>query len=237
MLMRAQKIFVGLLIRSFGARAFSNNNRSFRMTEKIEKTIWIDTDCGFDDFCAICLLDSFITPVARSRIGFISTVNGMMDPISGADALTKMFESTKFVNKPIISCGFDSTCRQKNTIMDAEWGKDYRQSWFQFAEKHIGNYDKYVGSSIIEQTTNKFAKIDDMVQKIIVQKSQIQILLCLGPLTNIAYIIHNYPNFLQFHVAKLVIMGMYIICILYFNELVCTYPYVYIYNYVYAYIC
>jgi inosine-uridine nucleoside N-ribohydrolase len=237
MLIRAEEIFVGLLIRSFSTRAFSNNIRSFRMAEKIEKTLWIDTDCGFDDFCAICLLDSFMTPTARLRIGFISTVNGMIDPITGADVLTKMFESTKFVNKPIISCGFDSTCRQKNTIMNAEWGKDYRQSWLQFVQKHIGNTDIYVGSNIIKQTTNSLAKIDDMVQKILVDKTQIQILLCLGPLTNIAYIIRNYPTFLQDHVAKLVIMGMYFICILYFNEQLCTFSCLYLQLCICVYMC
>lgn len=207
--MYAQKIFVGLLIRCLGGKAFSNNIRSLKMTEKLQKTIWIDTDCGFDDFCAVCLLDSFMKPEGkRLRIGYISTVNGMTDPITGADALTKMFESTRFVNKPIISCGYDSTCRQTNTIMDAEWGKDYRRSWLQFVQKHIGNIDNYVGSNIIEQTTNKFEKIDSMVQSILAQKTQIEVLLCLGPLTNIAYIIRNYPSFLQDHVAKLVIMGM-----------------------------
>lgn len=175
------------------------------MTEEI---LWIDTDCGFDDIFAISLLDSFTSSSTNKlRIGYISTVNGMIDPVSGTAILTKMFESNRFLNKPIIYCGYNSTCCQKNSIMDVEWGVDFRQSLFQFTQEYIGNVDNKLSSNIIGQTVDKFAKIDDMVQKILIQKAQIHTLLCLGPLSNIAYIIRNYPSFLQDHVAKLVLMG------------------------------
>ena len=161
--------------------------------------IWIDTDCGFDDLCAISLLDDHsLHSSNRLTVGFISTVNGMTNPKLGVKVIEKMFQSDGFHCKPTVSCGYES-------ISEAEWGPEYVANFSTFFSPLLGE-NLTITTDMITQ--DKLTTIDNMVKQIkSLEKDQKVTLLCLGPLTNIANIIRRHPSFFSERVERLVLMG------------------------------
>lgn len=171
------------------------------------QTLWIDTDCGYDDLCAISMLQDYsMSPFSDMKIEFISTVNGMTNPLIGAKIIKNFLEVNNF--SASVACGFESSSSQPHSITDAGWGIEYRRSFLSFmADQHLIQNDE-TGLSADLSMIGEGDTIDCMVKRIIEQKSDIKItLLCLGPLTNIAYIMRKYPSFFGECVQRLVLMG------------------------------
>ena len=175
-----------------------------------EEVIWIDTDCGFDDLGAISLLDEYSRRFPnKMEIGFISTVNGMANPVMAKEILGKLFQSDGFYSKPIISCGYDSIKTQKHYLKESDWGPQYKEDFSGFIKDNLDIYgDDF--SSKLEQLSDRIADFEEIVNGITNMsktKEQRVTLLCLGPLTNIAQIIKQYPTLLAKHVDRVVLMG------------------------------
>jgi inosine-uridine nucleoside N-ribohydrolase len=175
----------------------------------MKEVLWIDTDCGFDDICAISLLDHFGSfSLSGKKISYISTVNGMTNPRLGARVLSEIFSSNGFHNKPTIACGSDTILSQKHSLLkDTSWGINYQNFCHKFTEKYLNiESDKLLHS---DGSGEKFVihTIDELVNQIKAPTTKKITLLCLGPLTNIANIIRRYPTFLVDNVERIVLMG------------------------------
>lgn len=170
------------------------------MTNQI---LWIDTDCGYDDLCAISLLQgNSLNPDSRLKIEYFSTVNGMTNPVIGAEVIKNLSEIRNM--SASVACGFESSSSQTHSITDVGWGSEYRCSFLSFMEDQqlIQNVD------IDFSTIGEVQTIDNMVKRIIDRGDSNKItLLCLGPLTNIAFIMRKYPSFFADCIGRLVLMG------------------------------
>ena len=122
----------------------TKSSTALRLTEThtmAEEVIWIDTDCGFDDLGAISLLDEYSRRFPnKMEIGFISTVNGMVNPVMAKEILGKLFQSDGFYSKPIISCGYDSIRTQKHYLKESDWGPQYKEDFSGFIEDNLDIY-------------------------------------------------------------------------------------------------
>jgi len=162
----------------------------------------VDTDCGFDDLFAISLLCA--SP--KVEIDYISTVGGMNTAIAGYGYLTALFGSTQAVftassHTPSVFCGSDL-----NNLPDLPpWLVDYRL-----------NFDSFISSLGLAGTYNSHSShdvsnLDELLGRLPDIKTQTAqeetVLLCLGPLTNIASILKDKPLALSRCLSKLVIMG------------------------------
>jgi inosine-uridine nucleoside N-ribohydrolase len=184
----------------------SSSSLQSTTVEKIQmadQILWIDTDCGYDDLCAISLLQGYsINPASRMKIEYISTVNGMTNPVIGA----RVIEIFSHINNlsASVACGFESLSSQTHSITDVGWGTEYRSSFLScMADQHLIPNINIDASAIGEVQT-----IDCMVKRIIDHKGSNNIsLLCLGPLTNIAFIMRKYPSFFADYIDRLVFMG------------------------------
>ena len=95
-------------------------------------TLWIDTDCGFDDLCAVSLLQDY-SRMSSLKVAYISTVNGMTDPVVGAGVMNKILRLSGYDLD--IACGVDSNVRQKHLISDTDWG-------YQLPDQHARYFDE-----------------------------------------------------------------------------------------------
>ena len=167
--------------------------------------VWVDTDCGFDDLCAVSLLQNYSSQ-STFNVAYISTVNGMTDPVIGAGVMYKILQSSG--HGLDIACGVDSHFGQKHSIIDTDWGSEYRSSFSRFVEQHLHYNQGCLIHSLNSDECGKHSNIDDMILRISeLDESERLTLLCLGPLTNIAYVIKKYPNFFSKRVEKMILMG------------------------------
>lgn len=169
--------------------------------------IWVDTDCGFDDLCGLSLLQENSSDSA-SKIVYISTVNGMTDPSTGAGVINKVLYLSEYSLD--IASGIDSLSGQKHSINEADWGLDYKNSFSRFVEQHLQtNQDTSIRTFIAEQSDcGKYSSLDDLILRISELDKGVQVtLLCLGPLTNIANVIKKYPEIFAERVDRMILMG------------------------------
>ena len=168
-------------------------------------SVWVDTDCGFDDLCAVSLLQDYST-MSTFKVAYISTVNGMTDPVIGAGVMYKILQLSG--HGLDIACGVDSHFGQKHSISDTDWGSEYRTSFLRFVEQHLHYNQGCLVHSLNSEECGKHSKIDDMILRISELDESVRLtLLCLGPLTNIAYVIKKYPKFFSERVEKMILMG------------------------------
>ena len=181
----------------------SLHSTSMEKNQMADQILWVDTDCGYDDLCAISLLQGHsVNPVSHMRIEYFSTVNGMTNPVIGAKVIKRFLEINNL--SASVACGSDSLSSQAHSITDVGWGVEYRSSFLSFmADQHLlPNVD------IDASTVGEVQTIDCMVKKIVDHRDSNKItLLCLGPLTNIAFIMQKYPSFFGDRIERLVLMG------------------------------
>jgi inosine-uridine nucleoside N-ribohydrolase len=176
---------------------------SVEKNQMADQILWIDTDCGYDDLCAISLLQGYsINPASRMKIKYFSTVNGMTNPVIGSKVIKNFSEINNL--SASVACGFGSLSCQRHSITDLVWGTEYRSSFLSFmSDQHL-----IQNANIDASTIGEVQTIDCMVKRIIDQKGSNNItLLCLGPLTNIAFIMRKYPSFFDDCIERLVLMG------------------------------
>lgn len=180
---------------------------SFRSTERTmaNSAVWIDTDCGFDDLCAVSLLHDHCS-LSTLKVAYISTVNGMTDPVIGAGVMSKILQLSG--HGLDIACGVDVNFGQRHSISDADWGSEYRSSFLRFVEQHLHYNQGCLIPSLNSDECGKHFNIDDMILRISELDESVRLtLFCLGPLTNIAYVINKYPKFFSERVEKIILMG------------------------------
>ena len=177
-----------------------------------EQLIWIDTDCGFDDLCAISLLDDYSLQFPRKlKIGFISSVNGMTNPVMGQSVIKKLFRSASYACQPIVACGRESQFNQMNSIQETDWGSQYINDFSAFVSNHLDIIDQADGKSD-QPADHRNKQGEDDIERVVFEimklgEAQKVTLLCLGPLTNIANILRRHPTFLIDHIERIVLMG------------------------------
>lgn len=169
--------------------------------------LWVDTDCGFDDLFGLSLLQDYSTD-STSKIAYISTVNGMTDPSTGAGVMNKILHLSEYSLD--IACGVDSLSGQKHSINEADWGLDYKISFSHFVQQHLQtNQDTSIRTLNSEQSEcGKYSSLDDLILRISDLDEGVKVtLLCLGPLTNIAHVIKKYPEIFEERVDRMILMG------------------------------
>ena len=196
---------------SLKAQGTSSFRRS-ALQKMVEKVIWIDTDCGFDDLCAISLLADYgLRFPKKLEIGYVSSVNGMTNPLMGQSVIKKLLQFSAFNCRPMVACGIDSEASQMNFITESDWGTQYINDFSAFASKQLqitNQTDSELHQSVGDNGVQNNSNIDEMISEITkLEKAQKVTLLCLGPLTNIANIIRRNPTFLEDRVEKIVLMG------------------------------
>ena len=185
----------------------SSSLRPIDLQKMVEKILWIDSDCGFDDLCAISLLADYgLRFPKKLKIGYVSSVNGMTNPIMGQSVIEKLLRFPASNSRPVVACGIDSETSQMNFITESEWGPQYINDFSAFVSEQL-QITNQTGSQS-HQSVDNSSNIDEMIYEIMkLEKAQKVTLLCLGPLTNIANIIQRHPTLLQDHVEKIVLMG------------------------------
>lgn len=189
--------------------AHANLNTLFHNTVRTmtNSAVWVDTDCGFDDLCGLSLLQDYSSDSA-SKIVYVSTVNGMTDPFTGAGVINKILHLSECSLD--IACGADSLSGQKHSISEANWGLDYKNSFSRFVEQHLQtNQDTSIHTLNSEQSEcGQYSSLDDLILRISDLDKGVKVtLLCLGPLTNIAYVIKKYPEIFAERVDRMILMG------------------------------
>lgn len=165
------------------------------------KVLWVDSDCGFDDLSAVCMLhDNMGCSPNCPRVKYVSTVNGMTSALEGSKIFASLFRFSNIV----IASGTESQSPKSHSILDTDWGAGYRRSFTSFIDENLPSDSTLFDSNSLDNTDN----LDGMANNMIELESTIRItLLCLGPLTNIAYILQKYPDLFRDRVERLVMMG------------------------------
>ena len=170
------------------------------------KVLWVDSDCGFDDLSAVCMLHDYMgSSLNCPKIKYVSTVNGMTSASDGSAIFATLFQFCDVV----IARGMESQSLESRSILDTDWGAGYRRSFTSFISEYLPSDSLLTGSNPasnanVVRCTNLDEIVNDMAG---LESTSRVVLLCLGPLTNIAYILQKYPNLFRDRVEKLVMMG------------------------------
>ena len=176
----------------------------------------VDTDCGMDDIFALSLLDK-----EHVHISFISTVSGLTIASVGEEIIGDV--CANFQSKPKI-CRGESVTAGLSKLDSLDWIHDYRTSQQTIASYIAHNCRIDVG---VEKCANPAVEVADIHQESLLQlihylqslpvlsptlssnatTNDEVVLLCLGPLTNIAHLLKQQPDILSSHINCLVIMG------------------------------
>lgn len=157
----------------------------------MKKIIFIDTDMGNDDLIAICML----LLSKKFSIKAISTVFGVSNVKQGAINLKRILTFTKqkipvFKGKSqAIKAGWKAKFPPKDCLRANQLTLLTNLSIPKYPE-NIDNFDS-------------IDKFYDLIQK----QSQKIVLVCLGPLTNIAYLANKYQEKFTSKIDKVYLMG------------------------------
>ena len=157
--------------------------------------IIVDTDCGFDDMFALSLID--LCP--NLNITLISTVDGINNKIDGYNTMKTLFSSSMYSSKPLVICGQENFNDSKLNSID--WISSYKTLLSQFTNNMIKPE-----VTVFQSTINNM----ELTQAIptVIRKDELNILLCLGPLTNISAVLRTNPTlFTENNISRIVLMG------------------------------
>lgn len=169
----------------------------------------VDTDCGLDDIFALSLLDS----VSKVHISCISTVNGLNSVVGGAKTVAILFRSSAFVNRPTIVRGLTSL-PDNSKLCGISWLADYLHSLHNIEDAIHMNLTG--GCSIETDIEARCESLAVHLQELHRPQTTLEqqsdgpaenVLLCLGPLTNIGALLKAQPDALSRSVSRVVIMG------------------------------
>ena len=144
--------------------------------------LWVDTDVGFDDLVALWTLP-------KGQPDLITTVGGMNDPQRGAQMLSVLFPDT-----PLLE-GKSALPSAQSAVPD--WLPKFRVTFEEFCANNniiTATPDDSPFSSIHvdpEKLLTAFLTDDDATEN---QSPAMIDLICLGPLTTVAYCLENVPN-------------------------------------------
>jgi pyrimidine-specific ribonucleoside hydrolase len=130
---------------------------------KLKHTIIIDTDCAIDDMRAISLLLSRPEITVKA----ILTSNGSLSPGEGAEKVSSLLNEFKINNIPV-ACG--SEFNRINPL------------WREFNMKIKWGSDTITGQNIR-------LNAPDCLSELLLEANEKIIIVCLGPLTNIAHVL------------------------------------------------
>lgn len=159
----------------------------------MKKIVFIDTDMGNDDLIALCML--LISK--KFTIKGISLVNGVSKVSTGAKNLTRIFT---YINNNTIPIFMGKT-----KALNPKWKVGFPKSDCQRAN----NLTLLKKLSIPENFSNKvkvYKDLDQLYNLISSQKKKI-ILVCLGPLTNISFLMNKYGSKFTSKIKEIILMG------------------------------
>lgn len=163
--------------------------------------IVIDTDCGNDDLLAIGTL--YLSQ--QYHIHLVTNIHGMEKVPVAHHILTKVFEELPDNTRPIVLPGYAVSNLVERSIMNESWGDDYK--------KEYDDVMRGLALPTVEATPSEYDFNDPDMTKIarelqrIGSQYQSFVYLCLGPLTNIEYLLQHHSDLFKQHVSKVVIMG------------------------------
>lgn len=144
----------------------------------------IDTDVGHDDLFAIgMLLKQHVEN--KLRIHAFTTVKGLTTPVVGYQILKRLLSFCHLEDEIRVVCGYDSAFDQQHSHLftDAAWMTDELRHKFEHVADDIV-LPPFVGEE------PKHNVVSSVLQWIADAEDQTYQLLCLGPLTNLAYVTH-----------------------------------------------
>lgn len=157
------------------------------------KPIIIDTDMGYDDIIAISLL----LLSNKYQVKAVSVVNGVSNLLLGVNNFSRILSFAKISNIPLI--------KGKSQVLSDNW----RAGFPEIDIKRANNLT-LLSKLPIPKRNNLNIKIYNSLEKVIslINNSPEKItLVCLGPLTNIAYLITKYKNGLINKIDQIFLMG------------------------------
>ena len=156
------------------------------------KKIYIDTDLGYDDLISICLLFSS----KKYQVRAISLVNGVSSINKGIENLIKILKYLKIKNITLIK-------GKSKTI------KDNWKAFFPLKDRQRAIKLELIKKLPLSYLNKKRVKIYPLkiYPSLLKTETKKITLVCLGPLTNIAYLIKTYGKLFTDKVEQVYIMG------------------------------
>jgi|GEM_PF-5899969 inosine-uridine nucleoside N-ribohydrolase len=153
--------------------------------------IIVDTDMGNDDIIAICAL----LKSKKFNVKAFSTVFGVTTQKVGANNLSKLLAYIN-LNIPI--------CRGKSKAVKSNWNASFPK----IDQIRASNLTLLNTLNIpLNIKTDKNYISLDLLYKFIQNESEKITFVCLGPLTNLAYLLNKYQNKLTDKIKQIFIMG------------------------------
>jgi inosine-uridine nucleoside N-ribohydrolase len=166
----------------------------------------IDTDVGHDDLFAIgMLLRQHV--LGTIRIHAFTTVKGLTTSIAGYKILKRLLLFCGLHDQIQVLCGYDSAFDKHNAHLftEAEWMTEQMKHKFEFVADDI-LLPPYVVGPTEEPNHNV---VSTVLQWIADAEDQTFQLLCLGPLSNIAYMSQQDPSVLA-RFSSITMMGGFV---------------------------
>jgi inosine-uridine nucleoside N-ribohydrolase len=172
----------------------SSTTKSCNRQQQHRRRLWIDTDVGFDDLVAIQSLQAH-----GSSIDLITTVCGMNSASQGACGLKRLMPDLMAVvaaSRDRIDDVMGEAQRKQH-----DWIPDFRNRFQDFVNQHqhqrLDDVKEYDSNCHVESTRKLLLDSED---------SSVD-LICLGPLSNLADFLNEYPSLLSSKLSSVWILG------------------------------